>query len=249
MLAYEFPLNERTRTWLRLEDLFAKSAHFMTTDGGTREHHAALLAIFELFEVSARPELKSDLLQELERQRVSLNGLRNNPQVNALRLDRVIAGLSEAINGVQAMSGKIGQHMRDNEWLAGIRSRSFIPGGACNFDVPSYFYWLSRPGAERLADLESWLAPFAPVREGLAQLLLLLREGRQSMRLQAMRGALQMPSPGRPVNLLGLRVADDLQCIPEVSASRHAFNIRFVTVDRQQRPRQCDRDIDFEILV
>lgn len=249
MFAYEFPLNERARIWLRLEDLFAKSAHFMAPDLGPREHHAALLAIFELFEVSSRPELKSDLLQDLERQRVSLDGLRHNPQVNLQRLDEVITGLVTAISGLQALNGKIGQHLRDNEWLSGIRSRSFIPGAACNFDVPSYYYWLNRPAAERQEDLAAWLAPFEPLRAGLTQLLMLLREGRQTMRLKAVNGALQMPSPGRSVNLLGLKVTDEVECVPEVSASRHAINIRFVTIDRKSRPRQCERDIEFEILL
>lgn len=249
VFAYEFPLNESTRTWLRLEDLFAKCSYFMEAGGGAREHHAALLALFELFEISARPELKSDLLQELSRQRASLEVLRSNPQVNLPRLESVMAGLAAAIAGLQGMSGKIGQHIRENEWLAGIRSRSFIPGGSCSFDVPSYFYWLNRPEPERRVDLDDWLVPFAPVRDALTQLLMLLREGRQTVPLQASRGALQMPAPGRVVNLLGLRVADDLECVPEVSASRHAINIRFVTVDYQRRPRQCERDISFEVLV
>ena len=33
MITYEYPLNERIRTLLRLEDLFERVAHFIAADG------------------------------------------------------------------------------------------------------------------------------------------------------------------------------------------------------------------------
>ena len=67
MITYEYPLNERIRTLLRLEDLFERSRHFIArTD--PLDHHVALLTLFEILEVASRADLKSDLLQELERQ-------------------------------------------------------------------------------------------------------------------------------------------------------------------------------------
>jgi len=39
--------------------------------GGSRDHHATLLTLFEILEVASRADLKSDLLQELERQKQS----------------------------------------------------------------------------------------------------------------------------------------------------------------------------------
>ncbi len=70
MITYEYPFNERIRTLLRLEDLFDKVAYFVQQDG-TREHHVALLTLFEILEVASRADLKMDLIQELERQRQS----------------------------------------------------------------------------------------------------------------------------------------------------------------------------------
>ena len=35
---------------------------------------------------------------------------------------------------------KTGQHLRENEWLMSIKNRTGIPGGACQFDLPSYHY-------------------------------------------------------------------------------------------------------------
>ena len=46
LTVFEFPLTERVRTWLRLEDLFDK-AEFFARSTDARCHHAGLLAIFE----------------------------------------------------------------------------------------------------------------------------------------------------------------------------------------------------------
>ena len=43
MISYEYPLNERIRTLLRLEDLFVKIAHF-SSGTAPQDHHVALQA-------------------------------------------------------------------------------------------------------------------------------------------------------------------------------------------------------------
>src|SRR5690606_8844509 len=68
VITYEYPLIERIRTLLRLEDLFERSRHFMALSDPL-DHHVALLTLFEIMEVASRADLKSDLLQELERQK------------------------------------------------------------------------------------------------------------------------------------------------------------------------------------
>ena len=81
MISYEYPLNERIRTLLRLEDLLLKIAHF-TAGTAPQDHHVALLTIFETLEVASRADLKVDLVQELERQRQILMSFRNNPEIS-----------------------------------------------------------------------------------------------------------------------------------------------------------------------
>ena len=88
MITYEYPFNERIRTLLRLEDLFEKTAYFAQEDGAP-EHHAALVALFEILEVASRADLKMDLIQELERQRQTLLAFRNNPAPAPSSLPRV----------------------------------------------------------------------------------------------------------------------------------------------------------------
>ena len=81
MISYEYPLSERIRTLLRLEDLYERTLYFIAKSD-PQEHHVALLCLFEILEVAGRADLKSDLLQELERQKQSLESLRENPEIS-----------------------------------------------------------------------------------------------------------------------------------------------------------------------
>ena len=143
VISYEYPLNERIRTLLRLESLYLKISHFIA--GSTpQDHHVALLTLFEMIEVAGRADLKVDLVQELERQRQILVSFRDNPDISEEALAGALYEIEQASANLLGMAGKIGHYLRENEWLMSIRSRAAIPGGACQFDLPSYHYWLSR---------------------------------------------------------------------------------------------------------
>ncbi|NTV95080.1 MAG: cell division protein ZapD [Thiobacillus sp.] len=247
MIVYEYPLNERIRTWLRLEDLFDKATFFIQA-GDTRSHHAGLLAIFELADVMTRPELRSDLIQELERQKLSLEPLRSNPAVDPDRLDCLLERIGGMLAELHGLTGKLGQHIRDNDWLSGIKSRTGIPGGACGFDLPGYHYWLNMPATARAADLSQWLAPLLPIRHGVELILELLRESGNQGHYVANGGMFQLMLGGRVVQLLRVGLAGEWPCVPEVSANKYAVNLRFVTVEKNQKPKTFDRDVPFELV-
>jgi cell division protein ZapD len=175
VISYEFPLNERVRTLLRLEDLFARINQLIKGNDHC-DHHMALAVLFEIIEVTSRGELKSDLLQELERQKRILAALRNNPEISEDALDTVLGSIETVSSELLSLSGKIGQHVRDNEWLMLIKQRACIPGGMCEFDLPSYHYWQHQDASVRRTHLEAWLSPFQPINDGLKLLLKLLRE-------------------------------------------------------------------------
>ena len=55
------------------------------------EGHSALLALFEISDVAARADLKTDILQELERQRQLLAPLKDNPAIEHTTLAQLLA--------------------------------------------------------------------------------------------------------------------------------------------------------------
>jgi len=246
VISYEYPLSERVRTLLRLEDLFERVDYFLHKNDH-HEHHVALLSIFEILEVSGRADLKSDLLQELERQKQALEALRDNPEVSETALDNVLWQIDQASSKLYQASGKIGQELRENEWLMSIRQRTNIPGGVCEFDLPSYHYWLQQNPEQHRHDLQLWLSPFLPIRDAIAIVLRILRESGKTTSQVAYQGVYQQMMAGRVAQMVRIRLKPDYHCVPEISANKYALNIRFTTQEGVQRPKAADTDVEFEL--
>jgi cell division protein ZapD len=246
VIHYEYPLSERIRTLLRLEDLFDRFDAYAAAPTA-HAHHAALLTLFEMSEVAARADLKSDLLQELDRQKAVLAALRGNPRVQDSALEAVLTAIETAHHGIYQLPGKVGQHLREDEWLMSIKQRAAIPGGMCEFDLPSYHYWLHQPAAERTRQLQGWVAPFASIRAAVGIVLGLLRDSSQSEVLQVGNGSYQRMLESRNPQLIRVTLADDLPCVPEISANKYMLNIRFVHTGYGVQ-RSCTTDpIDFDL--
>jgi cell division protein ZapD len=245
VISYEFPLNERIRTLLRMEALHER-VHFFSGKEQPLEHHAALLSLFEILDVAGRADLKSEMMQELERQKQTLSALRSNPAISEEALSSVLADIDRAVSDLFQTSGKTGQELRENDWLMGIKQRTAIPGGVCEFDLPSYHYWLHQRPETRRRDLENWLAPFLAMQEGVGIILRILREsGRTSQQLATL-GVYQQMMGGRVAQLIRLRLDDTYDCVPEVSANKYALNIRFTLAGDIQR-RVAQIDVPFEL--
>lgn len=246
MITYEYPLNERIRTLLRLEDLFDKTAHFIGVEGA-QEHHVALVTLFEILEVASRADLKFDLVQELERQRQILLSFRNNPEISEEALAGALYEIEQASAALLNMHGKIGHYLRENDWLMSIKSRASIPGGVCEFDLPSYHFWLHREPHARQRDLAHWLNPMLPIRDGLAIVLRLLRSSGRSEEYVAPKGTFQLMLGGKTAQMVRLRVHLGAPYVPEISANKYALNIRFTSPGGEMRPKQAEADVAFEM--
>jgi cell division protein ZapD len=248
VITYEYPFNERIRTLLRLEDLFDRARHFLDRQDAL-DHHAVLLTLFEILEVAGRADLKSDLLQELERQKQVLLSFRNNPEISEEVLNQVIAEIEQASSALFNMTGKIGQYLRENEWLMSIKQRTGIPGGVCEFDLPSYHYWLHRDSGSRSFDLHGWINPLYPIRDASAIVLRLLRESGKPSKIVAQQGLFQQMLGGRVVQMVGIRLPQDSEFIPEISANKYALNIRFSIFGDDARPHTSNSNVEFELTL
>lgn len=246
MICYEHPLNERIRTLLRLEDLFDKVSFFANKDDAA-EHHSALVTLFEILDVVSRADIKSDLLQELERQKQALESLRKNPDVSEEALDQVLNNIQVASHGMLGMTGKVGEHLRENEWLMGIKQRVGIPGGACEFDLPSYHYWLHLNPSLRRENLNEWITPLLPIHDGFSIILRLLRNSGKILQHIAHRGMFQQMGQGCAAHMLCLKVNERLPCFPEISANKYALTIRFVTSGSGKKTKVYENDVEFEL--
>jgi cell division protein ZapD len=83
VILYEYPFNERIRTYLRLEHLSNAWPNWCSAAPARPPlRHPDL---FEIMDVGARADLKSDVLKDLDKQKQQLNSYRGNPAISEPR--------------------------------------------------------------------------------------------------------------------------------------------------------------------
>ena len=147
--------------------------------------------------------------------------------------------------GSLAHSGKAGQTLRDNEWLASLRGRVTMPGGASQVDMPSYHAWQHKPQEQRQTDLAQWSQPLRPLFEGVKIAMRVLRESGERHDMVASQGAYQQMMAGKVYQLLRVWVDPSVDAFPEMSGNKHMIWIRFSKQDAQSKPQQTTLDMPF----
>lgn len=249
VILYEYPFNERLRTYLRLEQLFRRLGELVSRTHPL-DHHFALVTLFEIMDVAARADLKADVLKDLERQKHLLDGYRGNPSISESALNAIIAQLDRCFSALSQQNGKAGQALTENEWLMGIRSRLGIPGGTCGFDLPGYHTWQHSDPAYRQRALETWASTMAPLAESIYLLLKMLRDAGVPQRVAASQGQLQQTLPqGRSFQLLRLRIDPSLGLVPEISGNRLLVSVRLMRMEPDGRLQASQEDAAFELTL
>lgn len=249
MILYEYPFNERIRTYLRLEHLFRRLGQLVPRESPL-DHHYALTTIFEVMDVASRADLKSDVLKDLEKQKQLLNGFRGNPAISEAALDEVVARLDDCFTALNQLPGKAGHALTENEWLMSIRSRAVIPGGTCEFDLPAYYAWQHKDSETRQRDLQHWASTLAPLAESIHVLLQMLRDSGAPQKIMAVGGQFQQNLPqGRTFQLLRLRIDPALDLIPEISGNRLIVSVRLMRQEADGRLQPGSQDTPFEITL
>jgi len=245
VILYENPCNERVRTLLRVEYLFDRLFFFVKGED-PHYHQIAMSTLFELLDMCDRADVRTAVLQDLDRHRASLSALREHPGVDRSTLDRLLRDIQSASTDLSDQ-GRIGQELRDNEWLASLRGRITVPGGSSPIDLPSYYAWQIRPVSARTYDLEGWIRPFMPLYNGVALILRLLRDAGDAQDQLAVQGAYQEMLGGKTFQLLRVWVDPALGVFPEISANKYVIWVRFSTQDNIAKPQPAGRDVRFRL--
>jgi cell division protein ZapD len=244
---YEQPLNERIRTFLRLEFLFTE--FFARLEGPTLwDSRNALASLLDILNIFNRTDLKTEVMKELERQMSVLAALEHAPGVDSARLTDLLDEFDVLMDRMHALHGQIGQELRQNEFLNSIKQRISIPGGTCDFDLPGYHFWLQRPAESRIADLRRWIKVFEPIQLSILLLLRLVRESAHSSQEVAHEGFFQkMLDPNSPCQLVRVTVPSEAPYYAEVSGGRHRFTLRFLEFLTNGNTAQTTQDVPFKL--
>lgn len=244
---YEQPLNERVRTFLRLEHLFCQTDY--TLRGySVWDSRATLSSLVDTLEILSRSDLKTELIKELDRQIVKLTALQQLPGVDQNQLGTILQKLESAQQSLHGISGQIGQSLREQELINSIRQRMTTPGGSCPIDLPIFHLWLQQPAEDRIALQEEWSKQLYIVREPVALLLGMIREASNPRSLMAPEGFYQQAlDSNQPIQLIRVLVPAGLPYFAEISAGKHRLTIRFLEPQAARRPLQAQETVKFHL--
>jgi len=245
-LVFEQPLNERMRTFLRLDFLYSQALHHNETGSqwGTR---AAVTSLIDILAIITRSDVRSDALKELERQLTALGEFQSKPGVDVNRLKTLIGNLTRLRTELLSAGVANLQPLKDSDFLNAIRHRSSIPGGTCEFDLPDYLYWLSQPDEARVKAFNQWLTVLRPLCDAVSELIWLIRQNGRTRQETAQGGNFTITfERENPLQMLRIALPASMGLYPEVSGSHHRCNVRFLSwKGLSERPTQAESDVKF----
>lgn len=247
-ITYEFPLNERIRVFIRLEQLFQQFNHFLN-GASVWDKRAALNVLLDIMTIFSRNDLKSELLKELDRHSKVLNKLAHSHGVDSEKLNQLLAEVSQTSKKLYAASGKIGVHVMESVLFQSIAQRSSIPGGTCSFDLPEFHYWLEQDESVRLKDLQQWSSPFNNIRSAIDLILNLIRNSSDETEEVAKAGFFQISlDRSQPYQLVKVSLDVSQRYFAEISGGKHRCTVRFMVPSHdEKRPLQSNDDIPFTL--
>jgi cell division protein ZapD len=248
-IIYEFPCTEKIRMCMRLERTMSRMRYFMEQQD-ERAAMVAMAILFELIDLTTRPDLRKDLIQELQRMKQKLSGSDcpacfDAPQ-HELFLAQIDLALSALLDPDPTMRSP--QSLRDNDWLSTVRTRSQIPGGCCGFDLPSLQFWLSRPFEVRHEQFRKWLRGMTPIKLAIDCILDVLRSSVAVQHCEAKAGNFNLPVPGA-INWAIVQIAlpPESTHIPEVSVNKFMLWIHFLDSSERMKTPPSRDDFEFDL--
>jgi len=247
IIIYEQPLNEQVRLCLRLEYLFNQAEYYLTGES-IWDSHQMLKIILEILQAIDRPDLKNKFCQTLNQYVQILTQLEKLHDIDKQKLGSTLKQIDYLIDGLRSNQKKIGQELRENEFLTAIQQRLYTPAGTCCFSLPSYHLWLQQQKPLRQQQLTAWFKNFSQLQEIVAIILKLIRESTTFKTTNASGGFYQTNlDPAISYQMIRVKIPADKNLFPEISVGRYRLAIHFFTLSITGKAVQTPIDAVFEL--
>ena len=226
---YEFPMNERIRTFMRLESCFGQINHFVNR-ACAWDLQASLLVLVEIFNILEKFDVKNEISKELDRNINSLSNLLDVPDINKTRLQHTLDDLQTQLHALQHVEHKVTRNLRNDDLLNTVRQRLAVSYSINVFEVPSLYYWANQPVSSRQEQITTWLRETSTIEDSINLLLSLLRNSANFTMYNASNGFFQKTlSSSQTCQLVRIEVPNEVTYFPEASGSKHRVSVRFLT--------------------
>lgn len=223
-LIYEHPLNEKVRTYLRVEHLFNQLQQLLALENEWQQQ-AYFNTLFDLIEILDRNDIRPDLIKDVERCETALVAWSSHPSVSDDKL-QVMLQQAVKLQSDLLRSTKFIASLKQDKFLSPLRQRFSIPGGACYFDIPQLQYWIHLDIDYRQQMANEWYQQLSLVQQAIDFVLSFIRERGHFEPIMADNGFYQ--SNTDKYELLRLSYPIDAGVYPTVSGNKYRYAIRFM---------------------
>ncbi|MBW8186395.1 cell division protein ZapD [Shewanella nanhaiensis] len=237
-LTYEQPLNEKTRSFLRLEYLSQQ----LETNVEQDHQHRCFYPLFSLCELTERCDYRGEVLKDLDKQIITLSNWQTLPHIDKQQVELYLNRLVTAKEALQACD-RPGSALKQDRFLAALRQRFNMPGACCNFDLPQLHYWLAKPWDVRQQEYLAWVENFTALLNPIKLLLELTRQTTQFNDTTAKVGFFQGNS-NQALSMIRVKIDSQQGCYPTISGHKNRFAIHFVQFEQQ---KHSDKTIEFQL--
>ncbi len=250
MAAFEHPLNEKIRLFMRLSYLM-KRFNYHLEDPSPENCQAAVMVLLELYNLSSRLDVKNAALHVLDFQTQAVRQVEGIQGVDNSRASHILAKLEEKSKKLYSFRGQLGQHLKTHSFLNILRQRATIAGGINGLDIPLFNHWLSSPSEKKVEDLRGWARPYTIAFDAIELLMDLIYQGGETQEVTAEDGFYQSSlSLERDYQLLSIELPKNTKVYPEISAGKQRFSVRFVDATTlEEKGKQIIENVDFKLTL
>ncbi|MCQ8848271.1 cell division protein ZapD [Alteromonas sp. KS69] len=222
---FEFPLKEKVRNYLRVEQLLGQLKSTAKSDSVPLQM-VFFEQLFELLDLIERLDLRSDMSKDLDAHEKNLVYWSQHPKIDSAALDQA---LKTIVNLKQKLKTdrRFGSALKEDKLLSAIRQRFAIPGGSCSFDLPNLHFWLQQPAEVRQQEIGQWLETLSLLDDTIAVSLSFIRERGQFKTVTADNGFYQGAAEDKN-ELIRIKCRVDEGYYPTLSGNKYRYALRFL---------------------
>jgi len=221
MINYEFPLNERVRKFLRIEEIFMK----MDAQINNKKEfsaHICFATYFDIMTFASRGDLKVELIQEIEKQR-----LKSRSKIKTKKNIKILADLNKIRLQLEKTKIIAGFNFGGDRFLHELKTRSDSPFGIVSTDFPEFQFWLeSTSFTERKAYFKNKLNDIDSIKIAIKTLMHLLRNNVVNKLIETKTEEIQYKlNPLLRNDLVTITLPSKPKCFPNISSNKYAVNV------------------------
>ena len=244
---YELPLNERLRTFMRIEFLYSRLKYFVSNLDDNWQTRTVIHTLLEIYSILSRTDVRREVLADLDRYIMQMQRFQSAPDADNNMVNNVLEDLDLIKNQVMDIGTDYLLKLREDEFIASLLHRHTLPGGKAEFDMPKYKFFLESDKKDVAIQINNWIDIVRPICEGIDKLMWIIRESNEPIATVAVGGQYNHQIERRTQISLVRIITNNTNIYPEISGGRHLIAVRFCYLNKDGLYIQFEDNVEFKI--